>query len=479
MKCTKNTEAQPERYLPGAQVGLQAILGTEGLPAGKILLAYGAPHHGKSSLFFHAGATNTQNGGDTIIIDTEQALDKTYAGSFFYKETENLTGSELFITATKHHLKECEAIVKDYKKKKDFADFENFVNETEKRIRALNVFIPILEKGEFPYPEDKIVLPGEGVTKNVGEKLIRDAVASLRLKKVDIVQDVNTFEKLESRINDIIAERSEAKDYDKNVFVIVDSITGIMTEKEFEKESSSDGNHFGPAKFLNQWINKNTHQLAINNITLAFVAQQNDRLKMSIFDPSDPILDVAIRGGRALKFAASVMIGISGAKEKETYNGRTAKISKIKLNKAKALGGGNGTKLGTAYLISEKSDSTYKTVYDFNEALFEENIKTIDTDLPSLKSFKAPRTFLFPAEYARKSPLWTPEMEESVKPLKEISAGKYTEKVPYASEDDEYLSIQSSKDLTLVFNNPYWEQAIKNKHQVSETSTFDDIFGDI
>ena len=40
MNSTANTEVQPEHYLPGADLGMQAMLGTEGLPAGKIILAY-------------------------------------------------------------------------------------------------------------------------------------------------------------------------------------------------------------------------------------------------------------------------------------------------------------------------------------------------------------------------------------------------------------------------------------------------------
>ena len=60
-------------------MGLDAILGTGGLPKGRIVEIYGPESSGKTTLAMHVIAESQKQGGTAAFVDAEHAFDKSYA----------------------------------------------------------------------------------------------------------------------------------------------------------------------------------------------------------------------------------------------------------------------------------------------------------------------------------------------------------------------------------------------------------------
>jgi len=65
--------------IPTGSIKIDNILGVGGVPKGRIIEIYGGPSCGKTSLALHVIQQTQSLGGIAAIVDTEHALDKTYA----------------------------------------------------------------------------------------------------------------------------------------------------------------------------------------------------------------------------------------------------------------------------------------------------------------------------------------------------------------------------------------------------------------
>jgi recombination protein RecA len=67
--------------IPTGSLSLDLALGVGGIPRGRVTEIFGAEASGKSTLAHHIGAEAQRRGGVAAYIDTEHALDPTYAGN--------------------------------------------------------------------------------------------------------------------------------------------------------------------------------------------------------------------------------------------------------------------------------------------------------------------------------------------------------------------------------------------------------------
>jgi len=65
--------------IPSGSLGLDAALGVQGLPRGRVIEIYGPESSGKTTLTLHAIAEAQRQGGACAFIDAEHALDAGYA----------------------------------------------------------------------------------------------------------------------------------------------------------------------------------------------------------------------------------------------------------------------------------------------------------------------------------------------------------------------------------------------------------------
>ncbi|MFI3253192.1 MAG: recombinase RecA [Eubacteriales bacterium] len=66
-------------YIPTGSISLDLALGIGGVPKGRIIEIYGPESSGKTTLALHILAEAQKQGGEVAFIDTEHALDSTYA----------------------------------------------------------------------------------------------------------------------------------------------------------------------------------------------------------------------------------------------------------------------------------------------------------------------------------------------------------------------------------------------------------------
>ncbi|MBI2872711.1 MAG: recombinase RecA [Chloroflexi bacterium] len=79
MRLGKATELASVAAIPTGSISLDLALGIGGVPRGRVTEVYGAESSGKSTLCHHIIAEAQRTGGEAAYIDTENALDPTYA----------------------------------------------------------------------------------------------------------------------------------------------------------------------------------------------------------------------------------------------------------------------------------------------------------------------------------------------------------------------------------------------------------------
>jgi hypothetical protein len=205
-----------ENYISTSSIGLQVILGLEGLPTNRIILAYGKPHTGKSTLFFHIAADldklnmvaalyaatgkEGQPPHKIVVIETENKIDNIYLASFFAHRTDALrqngaTEAEVNLTVLQYHHKNHRQMVREIEnlhKKGKFAHTycspAQLLAEKAKQAK-MEVLIKLLKTSQYPYPPDEIVLEQDRdnrPTIQKAKKLLRDAYADYRLQNVHL-----------------------------------------------------------------------------------------------------------------------------------------------------------------------------------------------------------------------------------------------------------------------------------------------------
>lgn len=488
-----------EKYTPSKSIGYQVLLGTEGTPKNRIMLAVAKPYQGKSTLFFSEAANQNRLGNDVELIETENGLDAHYMASFFsHAEPEGGHTDDYLLNFYQKLLtqkaKELDKRTAPAKKKnkmtlafakncleteeqayeesgsdsaaKNMETMEKLINiiKTQERVAQLQ---KLIATNEYPYPKGTIILAGKGrITQQEAKKILRDARAQFRLQDVKITQDIRSFEKMEAYFEEHILKprRDDWGKARKHLLVIIDSLTGLFPEKDLDKESSSEGNHFGTAKYLHQWIPKIYQDLKRCNITLAITCQLNDKIKMSVFDRSDEIADAVFRGGNQLKFAASLIFLIDRVdKGTDRLDGTKCPAAKIKCIKAKQRGGAKDVALKAEYHIL--TDENNNTTLDFDEPFYRDWVKTAhDTD-PEAGVFQANGKIHLLTQAARYSKQWHEDWLKKEKPLEDYTNPPKSIMDIYGGEAPFIQEYQ--KNIATLLNNEHVRQTIRDTREIS------------
>lgn len=383
-----------ENYISTASVGLQAILGLEGLPTNRIIVVYGKPHTGKSTLLFHAAADldrlnmlaalNGAAGKDSalphkiVIVETENKIDNIYLATFFSHRTEALrangaTLTEVDLAVLQYHHKNHKQMIREIENlhkngKPTYCSPAQLLAEKAK-LAKIEVLIKLLKANEYPYPADEIVLEQDKhnrPTIQKAKKLLRDAYADYRLQAVHLYQHIHSLDELEQFIFLKFVEptRKNPRLRDQHVFLVVDTLSELPPESEYKKAVSTEGNIFGMASYLSKWVAKLPKYMLEANMTLAFVCQETTNVTkaMNLYAPADPVMDGAFKGGTKIRYAASLMIEIKRQKEVTMLNGKAVKAALINIPKDSLIRGAKADRKGLFYIVQE--DNAHRLEFD-------------------------------------------------------------------------------------------------------------------
>lgn len=484
-----------ESYIDSDSIGLQSLLGTEGLPTNRVFLAIGQPYNGKSTFFFRHIADYDKRGYEVDFLETENGLDKHYASSFYGHRTIERKDAliwylrmlqirtnkldERTAAAKKKNpldIEMIEEVLADLNKEKEIKAASSEKSEAYQKMHVYMMtcahvahLIGMMESGEYPYAANRTVLDDEGMTIQMAEKLIRDAIAEYRLQNVNFKTDIRSFEKMEEYLNEVFEERIKDKRLAaKPKLVIVDSLNGLFPENDLEKEHSNDGNAFGTARYLHSWIPKIYRKLKQANISIGFTCQLTTKIKMNIFEKSDEIADAVFRGGSALKFAATAIFLIERDKRVparlDTRNGQTCVgAGKIRLIKAKQQGG--GTSMSNIVAFQLVRDENNNNSVDFDEPFFDSWMKEAGTTDPKCGVFQAGAYTICLAKAARTSDAWNEAYESKVKPLEDLKS--VPEGISNLFDPNELFVSEYTKNMLPVVNNRMTRQAIRDRLGIS------------
>jgi RecA/RadA recombinase len=390
-----------ENYISSSSVGLQAILGLEGFPTNRIILAYGKPYTGKSTLFFHvaadldkldmAAALNGPEANDTqpphkiVIVETENKIDNIYLSSFFSHRTDALrlaaaSNLEVDLIVLQYHQKNHRQMVKEidnlHKKGKfayTYCSPAQLLAEKAK-LAKMEILIKLLKAREYPYPPGEIVLENDKQNRPTiqkAKKLLRDAYADYRLQNVHLYQHIHSLDELEQFVflKFVQPVRENPRLRQQHVFIVVDTLSELPPQKEYEKPISTDGNVFGTAAYLSKWAPKLPKYMLEANLTLAFVAQETTNLAkaINIYAPSDPVMDGSFKGGNKIRYSATLMVEIKRQKEATMLNGRSVKAAQINLPKDSLIRGAKAERKGIFYIVQDDNG----TRLEFDEPFFQ------------------------------------------------------------------------------------------------------------
>lgn len=392
MKTVNTDRFLPLAFAPLSQLGLKIALGLEGLPSNRMMMCYGPPGGGKSTLLYQLSGDYERNGDEVWIVDTERAIDKIYLASYFPKDDTD----EFKLDAIKYYLKASQKLLKDEAKA---SQEDQTMSEEQKRIveRRLEL-LPILADEIKSKPEVSSLEP------RTAAALLRHATAEYRIRNVRFLNPV-TMEDFEREIAKLLEAKKEDPDRrHKRVLIGVDSINYLLTEDVLERAVSSEGSNFNAARYMHTLIPKLISKLAGTETTIFFIHQQTTTIKMNPWEQKSIIDDVATKGGSAAKFGATFMIGVKrGSKKMETFDGAQVDTGSIDIAKAKLRGGSKGNLKGKFYLRESLENSTM----DFNEPFI--------TSILTEEEFgirKNRGTFFVPEKLVKDHP----EYEEVVKP---------------------------------------------------------------
>lgn len=352
MKTVNTDRFLPLAFAPIDQLGLKIAFGLEGLPSNRMIMCYGPPGGGKSTLLYQLSGQYEKNGDEVWIVDTERAIDKIYLASYFPKEDTD----DYKIEAIKYYLKSSQKLLKDESKA---SDEERTMSDEQKRTVERRIeLLPILIDEIKNKPEKSELEP------RTASALLRHATAEYRIRNVKFLNPV-TMEDFEREIAKLLEAKKEDPDRrHKRVLIGVDSINYLLTEDVLERAVSSEGSNFNAARYLHTLIPKLITKLAGTETTIFFIHQQTTTIKMNPWEQKSVIDDVATKGGSAAKFGATFMIGVKrGSKKVQTFNGTEVDTGSIDIAKAKLRGGSKGNLKGKFYLKESLENSTM----DFNE----------------------------------------------------------------------------------------------------------------
>jgi RecA/RadA recombinase len=411
-------DSLPVSFAPMRQLGLKVAMGLPGFPANRMILTYGPPSGGKSTLAFQTAGEYIFNGDEVWFANTEQAVDKIYMASYFPMENT----PEFKIDALKHLAKETEKTLKaDQKEKADGGTISaEKMAIMQKRLES----IPILIK---EIKDDKDVKTS-ALGRNVAYSIQKYATSMYRLRNVEFLT-VTTMEEFEK---DII-KRMEKKMLDpdrkhKRLLIVVDSINYLMPEEVLERAVCSEGSNFVTAKYLHALLPKLITRLAGTDTSLFFIYQQNKTIKMNPYERTSKIEDVTVKGGTAGKFGATHMIGVERRGEVQDCKENSVPSGRIDIAKSKLRGGGNAALSGTFYL---KEDLEY-SIMDFTEPLLRE---CFQEEQYGLRKYRGDRKFI-PIEFLVNHPEFDTKIQPKMRKFpKEEETGEQFYYEPDSEEE--------------------------------------------
>jgi RecA/RadA recombinase len=353
MKNIATDRFLPLPLAPISQLGMKIALGLEGLPSNRIIMCYGPPGGGKSTLLYQLSGEYVNNGDEVWIVDSERAIDKVYLASYFPMDEHS---DEFKLEAIKYFLKGSQKALKDDDKA---PDEEKALSEERRKIVEKRVeLLPILADEIKNKPEVSSLEP------RTASALLRLALAEYRIKDVKILTPI-TMEDFERELAKMLeAKKEDPERRHKRLLIGVDSISYMLPEDVMERSVSSEGSNFNSARYLHTLLPKLITKLAGTETTIFFILQQTTTIKMNPWEQKSVIDDVATKGGSAAKFGATIMVGVKrGNKKMIALDGSEVDNGTIDIAKAKLRGGAKGNLKGRFYL----KESLEKSVMDFNE----------------------------------------------------------------------------------------------------------------
>lgn len=341
---------------PIRQLGLQVALGLRGFPSNRIVMLYGPPSGGKSSLFFHLAGEYISNQDEVWMRETEHALDRIYMASYLPAD---LAGDDLKKEALELWRKRTKALLtKDGKaKEEDKIVGPNQADIMNRRLEEIQTLLSELKEGRAI--EDS-VLP-----LHRHRNLMRNAIAEYKLRNVSI-EHPRTLEDFESQtISDIDAKQADPKRKFKRLLIGVDSLSYLLPKEDIEKATSSDGRGLMTAKYLHMLLPRLLGKISGHEITLCFIIQQTTHIKMNPYESTSQISAVSGRGGTAIKFGATFMVGVEQRAKTNNVEGDEVKTGMLIIPKAKLRGGGQGPTQGRFYL----NEGVEASAMDLNEPM--------------------------------------------------------------------------------------------------------------
>ena len=80
---TINTDGPlPDCFAKIDQLGLKIALGMENYPSNRMIMCYGPPGGGKSTLLYSLIGQYLRNGDEVWLVDAERAIDRIYLASY-------------------------------------------------------------------------------------------------------------------------------------------------------------------------------------------------------------------------------------------------------------------------------------------------------------------------------------------------------------------------------------------------------------
>lgn len=476
---TINTDGNlPECYAHLDQLGLKIALGMENYPSNRMIMCYGPPGGGKSSLLYSLIGQYLRNGDEVWLVDAERAIDRIYLASYLHPSNEQAPEGETLLEILRYELKTSESRLKREQKapenareasseqlevlEKRIALLPKLIKEIKAEIKAAKdatktPATPVGETagGSEPQPEEAAPAPTpataasaeaeEKMDARTRRSLIRRSMSDYRLRDLKILQ-FETLEEFEKETAKMLEARKEDPERrHKRLLIGVDSINCLLPAEVLERVTSSEGSNFVAAKYLHTLLPKLITKLSGTETSIFFIHQKTTTIKMNFWEQKSPIDDVATKGGSAAKFGATIMIGVEKRKRMKGADDKDYDSGIIDIPKAKLRSGGKGTYRG-AFLLKE---SVEHSVMDFNEPFI---MAALDGELHGIRKNRG-------RHYVPKHLLeGHPEMETLIRPAL----------APFPKEEgpELYLQADTQELVRLLAASPAFEETCLLAHDI-------------